>query len=249
MSKDTSPLAKRMKAYEHVYNKYKLPTGLPIVCRVDGKSFSNYTRDLERPWSQPFIGLMNETAAYLVTNIQGAKLAYVQSDEISIIMNPWQTEKSQSWFDNEIIKMVSISAALASSYFSAHSTMLRKEIKLAQFDSRVFILPNEEKVLEYLQFRQNDYERNSLSTYAREYYSDKELLNKKSRDIHEMLALKGKDWNTLENYLKVGRCIIPETYEKEGTLRKRWIVDNNIPIFCKEPEYVFSKIRNIESKS
>ena len=37
-----------------------------------------------------FIGMMNETAKFLCENIQGAKFAYVQSDEISLLLTDFE---------------------------------------------------------------------------------------------------------------------------------------------------------------
>lgn len=89
-SMDRLSLGGRMKEYyEGVYN-IKLPMRLPIIIRLDGKSFHTFTKDLKKPFDTSFIGWMNETAIYLCENIQGAMIAYVQSDEISILINNYK---------------------------------------------------------------------------------------------------------------------------------------------------------------
>jgi len=61
---------------------------------------------------------MNATAAHLCKNIQGAKLAYVQSDEISIVMTDFDELGTDMWFDGNIQKMASVSSSLATSFFN-----------------------------------------------------------------------------------------------------------------------------------
>jgi len=84
-SKDS--LGDRMKAYENVFNS-KLPIRLPIILRIDGKSFHSLTKKwkLDPAFDIDFRNIMSHTATYLCKNIDGAKLAYTYSDEISIII-------------------------------------------------------------------------------------------------------------------------------------------------------------------
>lgn len=42
---------------------------------------------------------MNETALYLCNNVQGCKFAYVQSDEISLILTDFETPETDSFLD------------------------------------------------------------------------------------------------------------------------------------------------------
>ena len=58
----------------------------PVIIRLDGKAFHTYTRGLDKPFDEGLIEDMQQAAIYLCQNIQGAKCAYVQSDEISILV-------------------------------------------------------------------------------------------------------------------------------------------------------------------
>ena len=114
---------------------------------------------------------MDATTKYLCENIQGAKLGYVQSDEISILIIDFETFDTQSWFENNIQKMCSISASLATAKFN-QLRLLRKTFedvnngnfklieqekvknqKLAQFDSRIFLVPNRSEAMNYFLWR------------------------------------------------------------------------------------------------
>jgi len=70
------------------------------------------------------------------------------------------------------------------------------------FDSRVFIIPYSEEVVNYFIWRQKDSERNSLSMLAQSYYSSKELDKKNCNEMQEMLFQKGINWNNVEIMLK-----------------------------------------------
>ncbi len=137
-------LGDRMKEkYEHVF-RTQLPGRMSVIIRVDGKAFHTYTRGLEKPFDEKFIHMMNKTAIYLCQNIQGAVMAFVQSDEISVLVINYQKFETSPWFNNEVQKMSSVAAGMASAYFTQNvSTYFDKNIP-AVFDGRCFILPKEE---------------------------------------------------------------------------------------------------------
>jgi len=230
-------LGDRIKSnYEDAY-RINLPKRMPVIIRLDGCHFSSYTKGCQKPWDQSLIQVFNETTAYLCKNIHGCKLGYTQSDEISLLITNYDQLNTQSYFDNNLQKMVSVAASLASSYFTSVSNLIFGRTKLAQFDARAFVLPKEEVNNAFI-FRQNDAMRNSVQMLGRSLYSHKELNGKNSSQIKEMTSAKGKPWENLPISEQRGRCIVKETYLKDNTTRSRWTVDNNIPIFSKEPDYI-----------
>ena len=110
-------LGNRMKNYEHTSRTY-LTRRLPVIIRLDGKAFHTFTKGLKKPFDEILIDAMWETAKYLCKSIQGCKIAYVQSDEISLLLTDYDTIESCAWFDNNIQKMVSISASMATLAFN-----------------------------------------------------------------------------------------------------------------------------------
>lgn len=243
-SKDS--LGDRMKGYEDCY-RVKLPQRLPIVLRIDGKAFHTYTKGCKRPFDENLVNCMNETAKYLCENMQGAKLAYVQSDEISILLTNYETINTQSWFDNNLVKMISISSAMASAKFTSISDTIFGKPKMATFDSRAFVLPVDD-VCNYFLWRQQDATRNSVQMLARSLYSHKECNNKNNSQLQDMCFQKGYNWNDCPTQQKRGRCIVKEYKFKTGintktseaftTTRSSWEVDNEIPIFSADRNYV-----------
>lgn len=233
-------LGDRMKRYEDAF-RYSIPERLPVIIRVDGKAFHTYTKGCKRPFDENLHQVMNETAEFLCKNIMNAKLAYVQSDEISILCVNYNELNTQSWFDNTIQKMISVSAGMASGVFTSLSPKIFGVSKLAIFDSRVFPLPREE-VCNYFLWRQQDATRNSVQMVARSLYSHKELHKKNVSDLNGMILAKGINWNTLPIAQQRGRCIIKERYLKDNAERSRWVVDCNIPVFSQNRDYINKEV-------
>lgn len=261
-SMDKLSLGNRMKLFYEQPYQYKLPMRMPVLLRLDGRAFHTFTRGLERPFDESYISLMQETMLFICNNIQNAVLAYSQSDEISILIHNYKKLDTQAWFGNEVQKMVSISAGLASSYFTLNSSKLfnpytpehpywtNEHHKIAQFDSRVFVLP-ETEVCNYFIWRQQDWERNSIQMLGQSLYSHSELQNKNNKQIQEMCFQKGTNWNNLNTYLKRGSCVYKTATQKNkivrddmdcsgvpGEVRYEFRINNNIPIFTKDREFI-----------
>ncbi len=240
-------LGDRMKTFENAF-RHPLPIRMPVMLRLDGKNFHSYTKNCKKPIDENLVHVMNETGKYLCANIQGAQIGYIQSDELSILINNYQEHDTQPVFKNSIQKMVSITAGMASAYFSMHSGLIFNGTpKLATFDSRAFILPKEE-VNNCFLFRQQDATRNSIQMLARSMYSHKECNNKNQSQLQELIFQKGINWNDCPTWQKRGRCIIKKQVEgstvnkktNETVLftRSEWMVDENIPIFSQDTNYI-----------
>ena len=249
-------LGDRMKTYENAY-RINLPIRMPIVIRVDGKAFHSYTKGCKRPFDDKLTKVMDITAQKLCKEVQGCQMAYVQSDEISLLVTNYEDLDTQSWFDNNLQKMVSISAAIASSTFTFESWRIwmggvmapvgLESIKPAMFDARAFVLPKEE-VCNYFLWRQQDATRNSVQMVARSLYSHKECTDKNNSQLQEMIFQKGQNWDKYPTSQKRGRCIVrqltnkPAINKKTGeaisAIRSEWAVDNEIPIFSQDRYYV-----------
>ena len=166
----TPGLGDRMKEYENV-NRFYLTRRMPLVIRVDGRAFHTFCKGLKKPYDRLFAKSMQATTFNLCKNIAGCKLAYTQSDEISLLLTDYDELETQAWFDKNLQKIVSISASMATLYFNEafkdlsdrwcdyyvegwnHSEeedkyfdFIRKRQFKAMFDSRAFCLPKEEVI-------------------------------------------------------------------------------------------------------
>jgi tRNA(His) guanylyltransferase len=258
-------LADRIKDFYESRTQSYLMRRCYSIIRVDGKNFSRYTSGLERPFDPAFIEDMNQTAIALCKEVQGAVLGYVQSDEISVVMADFQTHQTDSWFDGNIQKIVSIASSTATAEFNklryvraakAESLNLDRQIA-ARFDARVFSLPNSEEVINCLVWRQQDATRNSISAVARSFYSHKELEGMGQKEMQEMIFQKGKNWNDYPIGQKRGRVVVKRTMMENVTIpnkgeeevvRNRWVVEDP-PIFSQEREYLSKVFQTLENNS
>ncbi len=209
----------RMKQYyEQVWN-VRLPFRIPVIIRLDGKNFHSFTRKMKRPFDDLLIDAMASVSLKLTDEIQITVFAYCQSDEISLLLNNYKKIESQAPFGNEIQKLVSISAGVAS---ACVSRIYQKDVI---FDARCFIIP-ETEVANYFIWRQLDATRNSVSMLAQSLYSHNELHKKNSKEMHDMIIAKGENWNNLNSHKKRGFGV------KDGN------VDWEVPIFTQNRNYI-----------
>jgi tRNA(His) 5'-end guanylyltransferase len=203
-------LGDRMKSYENQEISRRFMSGLPIYARIDGRSFSQFTSTMNRPYDTRMVNCMIETTKVLVED-SNATIGYVQSDEISLVWIP--NKNVHDWFNGKIMKMTSVLAGLASSAFC---NQLIKEFsldgvsllgKLPHFDARVIVLPNEAEAANMLLWRNLDATKNAISMAAHHYYSHKELQNKKGNVKQEMLWQKGINFNDYPYYFKRGTWV------------------------------------------
>ncbi|TXT65094.1 MAG: hypothetical protein BAJALOKI1v1_470016 [Promethearchaeota archaeon] len=241
----------RMKNYEKSIS-HTLPRNFPIIMRIDGRAFHTFTQDLRKPFDTRFIEMMNFVGIEICKEIPYVRVAYLQSDEINLLL--YQEIGQESWFNNKIEKMTSISASLATAY--AMMWKYEHDFKphtIITFDCRVFIVPLFD-VINYFIWRQSDWERNSLNMLAQKYYTQQEIQNKKKEELHELIFTAGDNWASLPTSLKNGRCIIRKEYTKHvenpyfsgEVIRSKWIVDKNTPSFSIERDYIQSKIPTYE---
>lgn len=163
----TPGLSDRMKDYENV-NRFYLTRRMPLIIRIDERAFHTFCKGLEKPYDRIFAKSMQATAFNLCKNIEGCKLAYTQSDEISLLLTDYDELETQAWFDKNLQKIISISASLATLYFNKafkdlsdswcdnyyqiwntskeddkyFETLCNRQFT-ATFDSRAFCLPKE----------------------------------------------------------------------------------------------------------
>jgi tRNA(His) 5'-end guanylyltransferase len=146
------------------------------------------------------------TAIGMLHNIQGAKVAYTQSDEISILLTDYDTITTDAWFGYNVQKICSISASMCTSLFNTYYNLYKSADVLALFDSRVFNIPKEE-VMNYFLWRQQDWIRNSVQMCAQHVYSQKQLNGVNIETQKEMLKSSVFNWDDLPLNWKYGTFV------------------------------------------
>lgn len=246
-------LGDRMKAYEGV-PKTRLMPKTPVMLRLDGKAFHTFTRGCMRPYDPAFHECMWRAAIALCEQVDGCRLAYVQSDEITLLLTDWQSQGAQPWFNYEVQKLCSVSAGICSVAFYAAWLELGLSTntkRLPSFDARCWNLPVSEVVNAFI-WRQQDASRNSVSMLAQAFFSPKQLHGVSMSGQQDMLMTKCDiNWNDCPTAQKRGVCIVKETYtvpvaRDDGTTtacaRTRWAVDREIPLFTADRSYIESRM-------
>ena len=239
MSNKTDSLGDRMKEnYENRAKTY-LVRRMPVIIRLDGKAFHTFTKGLKKPYDEIFHNTMNKTMKYLCENIQGCKLGYTQSDEITLLLTDYDTLTTDAWFDYNVQKICSVSASMATMAFNKYLweetseyldvlmalqdldleeeylDTLDSKLGKAMFDSRCFNIPKEE-VTNCFIWRQQDATRNAIQMLGQCNFSHKELHGKSCNDIQDMLMTqKGINFNDMPIEFKRGVCCIKEEYYPE----------------------------------
>lgn len=200
-------LGDRMKSnYENV-TRYYLPRRTYTIIRLDGKAFHTFTKNAIKPFDDDFMHLMKNTTTILMKEIQNCKLAYTQSDEISLLLDDFADVDTQQWLGGNLQKICSVSASIATAHFNSERAKENYFDSVGYFDSRVFTIPDKTEVINYLVWRTKDAIRNSISSTAQSLYSHKELHKKNVHEQLKMIKEKGVDWYEFDHVKKSGLLV------------------------------------------
>ena len=240
-----------MKDYE-VYSSLKVPINSKVIVRLDGRAFHKLASDLKlvKPYDRNFYQVMAVVCEDLFREFSPS-FVYTFSDEISLLLNNIP-------FDGRIEKINSVMAGFASSSFVIHYDVDFK--KPPAFDSRIIPI-NDEDILDYFRWRQDESWMNCVNSHGISYlktkYSNNEANDKingmKLNEIHELLFQNGINLNDIETYKKRGIGIYRKNKKVVGfnkkenknqtSYRSYVFTDWELPIFN---ENFFKKIGVIE---
>jgi tRNA(His) guanylyltransferase len=213
---DKTSLGDRMKFYEKRYSPTVLPM-LPILARIDGRSFSKFTQGLARPYDGRMSRLMIDATKFLVEQTN-ARCGYTQSDEITLV---WLAEDpdAELFFGGKLLKMTSVVGSLATAYFNKiMPERLPEKAKLMPvFDNRVWEVPVAYEAVNCFIWREQDAVRNSIQSAARAHFSHSECENKNGSELQEMLWQKGINWNDYPTFFKRGTYVRRRILERSFT--------------------------------
>lgn len=263
MSNKKDSLGDRMKEnYENRAKTY-LVRRMPVIIRLDGKAFHTFTRGLKKPYDEIFHNTMNATMKYLCENIQGCKLGYTQSDEITLLLADYDTLDTDAWFGYNVQKMCSVSASMATMAFNKF---------FEKFVNDEFNLCTSKGIIEQKYGNIDEYDR-LFNTYykriqqgamfdSRCFSIPKEEVTNcfvwrqqdATRNAIQMLGqcnfshkeLHGKSCNDIQDMLMLQKGInfndMPTEFKRGVCCRRgaegKWELDTEIPIFTQDREYV-----------
>lgn len=200
---NTTSLGERIKQYESLADSKLMPR-LPIIVRIDGKSFHSWTRGCRRPFDERLQELMDNTTKLLVEETHSV-LGYTQSDEITLVL--WNPDmKAEPYFGGRVNKLNSVIASMASAFFNKLvPTYLPEKTKLAFFDCRAFAVPSLMEAVNVLIWRELDATKNAISMAAQSMFSHSQLQNKNGSEMQEMMfQQRGVNFNGYPDRFKRG---------------------------------------------
>ena len=222
---DFDALGDKHKKFEENRND-RLMSGVPVMARLDGRSFHTLTRNCVKPYDTNFIDAMDATCVELV-KLYNADVGYCQSDEITLA---WI---SLDMFDLRIQKLCSSMAADATYTFSQEWGVK------GAFDCRVWNVPNLYTAAENFMWREMDATRNSVNMSAHQIFKQKELDGVSTKKRITMMEERGFHWALIEDRLKRGSfykkgsqmknlteeelCNIPEKFRPNGPVKRQVI--------------------------
>jgi tRNA(His) 5'-end guanylyltransferase len=194
-----------MKMFEKAETGQRFMPGIPVCARIDGRTFSSWTRGLARPYDVALVHIMREVTKTLVEETN-ALMGYTQSDEISLI---WLQDnyKSQIFFDAKKYKMISMLASMTTAYFNKLVHPIYPQKPLAFFDCRVWQVPTLDEGANVFLWREVDATRNSIESAVRTVYSHKQVHQKNQAEMQDMMMAKGLNWNNYPDFFKRGTYI------------------------------------------
>ncbi|MGH2628388.1 MAG: tRNA(His) guanylyltransferase Thg1 family protein [Anaerolineales bacterium] len=185
--------------------------GFPAIVT---RSFTRFTASLfDKPFDERFSQHMVAATEALMSGL-GARYAFTESDEISVLLPPqWDL------FDRSVEKIVSIAVGIASSVFTFACG------PPAHFDGRVWLGTAASDVVDYFSWRQADAARCALNGWC--YWSLRKdgmsarhataLLNRTSvGEKNELLFQRGINFNEVPLWQRRGIGLWWESYSKNG---------------------------------
>lgn len=203
---------------------YRLLPNCYVMVMIDGKNFSKLIKNkFEKPFDNWFIETMNGTAVHLCKEIQNCVCAFVQSDEISLILK--DNTLTSMPYEGRLCKLQSVIPSIATAYFNKE--IIKRNLELGMsvddivnmpdycFDCKAWTVPTSNDAMSWILYRQIDCIRNSKQQFAQTYVTHKELVGKDTdKQIELCLEKTDNDWNAIENSKKYGRLFYRVAVDK-----------------------------------
>ena len=237
-------LGDRMKAYE-AQNMLQVDTKLPWMVRLDGHKFSSFTRPFKRPFDDRIHNCMTAACKALLVEFHPTlvytcsdeiTLVFPSFDSLTPVEPvdesgkkiEGERQEQVMMFGGRIQKIATLMASLASVAFDRELRLQTFDASTEQrlidyidahppyFDARIFNVPTVVEIVSNLIWRSHyDYRRNSISQYARSFYSPKEMHKLNSTQLMEKLEKeKGVKWEDLPGKYRFGSFFKRQTFTK-----------------------------------
>lgn len=186
-------LGDTMKAFERIETDRAAAQGEPVIVRIDGAGFSDFTAHLDKPFDERLHRAMVEAARKVVCDFK-CRIGYTQSDEATFVL--WEPE-GELPFGGKYQKIATRFATKFATAFLMKALKLFPEAvdrKVPEFDGRSHSLPVPEYAAKNVFWRETDARKNAVSMAARANFSHSVLQGRSSQEMKAMLAEVGYDF-------------------------------------------------------
>jgi tRNA(His) 5'-end guanylyltransferase len=241
-----------MKKYEGKY-EMQIPGDHAFIVRADGHCFSKFTKGFHQPFDENLKNAMIRATGDAIVHFS-CSTGYTHSDEITLIFAPMPLlngEIQPHSFNGRVCKLLTLVSSFISIRFNYHLLELVLATKLgssqpytekfierikninASFDARVLVFSPDKfnDIARHMIWRSlKDCSRNAVSAYARYFFSSKELHNKKSKELIEMMkTIKNFDYHTqVPEHEKIGTYLKKELFEINAVNKQTGISEKTI---------------------
>jgi len=226
-----------------IFSKIFVPPETAFFIRLNGWKFKKLSEaiETEKPFDERFAKCLVSSGEILFKKGFSPALVYVASDEINILF------LNATPFRRRIEKIDSVLASLVSSAFMLNLQKFFNKESIAAFDSRIVVVPNDEKIMEYLAWRQTNNWRNHNNAYAYWVFRkighkpseiSQKLAGLKTEDLHEIMFRQGVNLAKTPPWQRRGILLYKQPFlrKTENRLVARWKIreDWNLPLFTSE---------------
>jgi len=150
---------------------------------------------------------MIDCSKFLLEETNGC-IVQTQSDEITLILYS-DSLKSPIYHNGEKQKILSkLTGKLVTFFNEKRPKYLPEHNKIANFDCRIYQVPNMEWACKQLLWREKDATKNSISMLAQSLFSHKKLQGLNGSQMQDlMMEKKGVNWSSLQPKFKRGSYI------------------------------------------
>lgn len=241
----------RQIEYEENQN-YKILPRIPVIIKIDGRSFSKITKHTQKPFCHKIMALLNETMLALVKQIDGVVFGYQYSDKMLFVLRNDRSQDEDPWFGNHIQQQASVAASMATYHFMRNLWSMDDPPNLEgdiTFHARVFGVPSIKEACNYLIYRQWMCLQNAINEavysvlWPRYGKKTAAFLDEKSLDQRkQILEDAGLDLDNLPSAYRLGSAayVVPTiVHTTQGQInRQKWTLDFDIPLLSKSQDWL-----------
>ena len=233
---------------------YLLMPRTPVIIVINGRGFTKLTQLLDKPFCPKLLECFTSTTLRLCSEIEGTVFAYQHNDEIVLITRNDQTLETEAWYDNRLQKICSISASLATRYFSHYTNQIRLDLSGDPiFTSQVFTVPTIGEAINTIVFKQQRNFHTSISL-ACMYELIKKYDKNSIKDMLGGLTVDEKidllrqecqvEFNDYPVAFRRGTACYKTPKIVDQSTKYKWYLNTEPPIFTKDQSFLSNLFRN-----